>query len=337
MKKKIIVLILAAVLLSIVLIVRLEIFEISYDEAIEINFTNAGVDLSGTLYLPDTPPPYDLVFFVHGDGPQDRTSNGGYAFMMNHLLDEGIACFSYDKAGVSKSEGNWLAQTMKDRSDEVEAAIKVLESTISIDRKGVLAFSQGGWVTSELSKAGARIDFIVNVGGAIDWMDQHIYYETKVGERRNYTDKQKKDYLSYVRSYDALIVKNDYEGYVDFVLKHDYEKPMSKERFHFAYLNSDANAIEGMKTMTVPFLGLFGGKDQNVDVYESHKVYDETFKAIGKENYELHIFPDATHELLKGKYQDNDTLLLIHSFLIGDNIYAGGFLDTLSSWINNLP
>ncbi|RSK25816.1 hypothetical protein EJF36_02300 [Bacillus sp. HMF5848] len=102
-------------------------------------------------------------------------------------------------------------------------------------------------------------------------------------------------------------------------------------------LNADANAIEGIKTMTVPFLGLFGEKDQNVDVYESYKVYDETFKAMGKENYELKIFSDATHELLKSKYQDQEPLLLIHSFLIGDKIYTSDFLDTLSNWIKNLP
>ncbi|WP_160198314.1 alpha/beta hydrolase family protein [Senegalia massiliensis] len=337
MKKKIIIFILISVLFMLMVIDRLENFEIDYDEEMEINFVNSGINLSGSLYLPDTPPPYDLVFLIHGDGPQDRTLNGGYALIMNHLLDQGIACFSYDKAGVSKSEGNWLEQTMKERSDEVESALKILENKIPIRKKGVLGFSQGGWVISELSKSMAPIDFIVIVGGAIDWMDQHIYYETKVAERTHYTEKQKKDYLSYVRTYDELIVKNDYEGYVDFVLNHDYEKPMTKERFHFSYLNAESNAIEGIKNMTVPFLGLFGEEDQNVDVYESYKVYDDTFKDMGKENYELYIFSDATHELLKSKYQDNETLLLIHSFIIGDKIYTSEFLDTLSNWIQDLP
>ncbi|WP_425449116.1 alpha/beta hydrolase family protein [Dethiothermospora halolimnae] len=336
-KKKIIMVILILALLIIIVIDRLENFQVAYDKEMEINFTNLGTNLSGSLYLPDTPPPYDVVFFIHGDGPQDRTLNGGYALIMNHLLDQGIACFSYDKAGVSKSEGNWLKQTMKDRSNEVEAALKVLENKVSIEKKGVLGFSQGGWVISELSKSEAPIDFIVIVGGAIDWMDQHIYYETKVAERRDYTEKEKKDYLSYVKTYDKFIVKNDYKGYVDFVLNHDYGKTMSKERFHFAHLNLDANATKGIKTMTVPFLGMFGEKDQNVDIYESYKIYDDTFKAMGKENYELYIFPDATHELLKSKYQDKEHLLLLHSFLIGEKIYTREFLDTLSNWIKGLP
>lgn len=114
---------------------------------------------------------------------------------MTHLLEEGIACFSYDKAGVGKSEGSWLDQTMKDRGQEVEDGLKALENTVAIEKKGLLGFSQGGWVVSEFSKSGGQADFIVVVGGAIDWMDQHIYYETKVAEKRGTQKKQQRTTL----------------------------------------------------------------------------------------------------------------------------------------------
>lgn len=337
MNKKILVILVLVVLLVACILYRLDQLEIAYDEKIEVSFESSGKVLSGTLYLPDSPPPYDLVFFIHGDGPSDRTLGGGYNFLINHLLEEGMACFSYDKAGVGKSEGNWLDQTMKDRSQEVMDGLKTLENTVSIKKKGLLGFSQGGWVISEFSKAGGQADFIVLVGGAIDWMDQHMFYERKVAKKRGYSEEETKTYLNYVKTYDTYILKDDYKGYVDYVSNFDYDSPMSQERFHFAHINSGANAIEGIQTIEVPFLGLFGQNDQNVDVQESYEVYEETFKTMDKDNYELHIFSGATHELLKSRYQDRQNLLFIHSFFIGDHIFVDDFFTTLSHWIKDLP
>ena len=336
MNKKILVILVLVVLLVVGILYRLDQLEIDYDQKIEVSFESSGKMLSGSLYLPSSPPPYDVVFFIHGDGPSDRTLGGGYNFLMNHLLEEGIACFSYDKAGVGKSEGNWLDQTMEDRSQELEDGLKALEDTVAIKKKGLLGFSQGGWVISEFSKAGGQVDFIALVGGAIDWMDQHMYYERKVAEKRGYSEEETSAYLNYVKTYDTYILKDDYKAYVDYVSKFDYDTPMSEDRFRFAHMNSGANAIEGIQTIKAPFLGLFGQKDQNVDVDESYKTYEEIFKTMGKENYKLRIFDDATHELLKSRYQDRQNLLLIHSFLIGDRIFVDDFFKTLSQWIKDL-
>lgn len=333
MKKTLIVLTVVLALISIVLIDRLENFDLAYKEEIHLTFTSDGNKLSGSLYLPETAPPYDVVFFIHGDGAEDRTANGAYTFIMNHLLEEGIACFSYDKAGVARSEGNWLEQTMKDRSLEVEAGLEVLRRETPINKVGVLGFSQGGWVLSELAQSDATVDFYIVVGGAIDWLDQHMYYERKVADSRGYSKADRQAYLSYVKAYDALILQNDYEAYAAYVSSRGYEEPMDKERFHFAAINARANAREGIYHMQAPFLGVFGAEDQNVDIQESYTVYQEVFEEIGKQNYELHILPDATHGLLKSKYEDKEALLVFHSFLLGEKIFADGFLDRLSEWI----
>ncbi len=67
-------------------------------------FQASGVKLSGPFYTYLSPPHYDVAVFIHGDGPHDRTSNGHYAFIMNALLKNNIACFSFDKAGVGDSK-----------------------------------------------------------------------------------------------------------------------------------------------------------------------------------------------------------------------------------------
>ncbi|EPU0991937.1 alpha/beta hydrolase family protein [Cronobacter turicensis] len=83
-----------------------------------ITFTHHEDILEGTLTRPDGVSNPPVVVLIHGDGAQDRWSQGGYLPLVNDLLAKGIAVYSWDKPGVGESRGNWLAQTMRDRSDE---------------------------------------------------------------------------------------------------------------------------------------------------------------------------------------------------------------------------
>ncbi len=49
---------------------RLENFQIAYGSAEEISFTSSGHKLSGTLYLPDSPPPITWFFLYMGMAPK---------------------------------------------------------------------------------------------------------------------------------------------------------------------------------------------------------------------------------------------------------------------------
>lgn len=289
--------------------------------------------LSGSLYLPKTSPPYPVVIFLHGDGAQDRTLSGGYNIIINTLLRQGVACFSYDKAGVGLSEGDWLTQNMKDRSEEVQSILKWLKTRSDVNQIGVMGFSQGGWVISELALAEAPVDFYIVVGGAIDWETQHIYYEKKRLEKQNWTREEQDVYLEYVKKADVYIEQNDYNGYVQWVTSYPYETPMSESRFLFAHLNIHANALEGIYKIKVPFLGLFGEADENVDINESYATYLKGFEHTGHQNFRLVKIPKATHELLKEKYNHDRTFLAFDA-LIKQNIYAEGALEELIGFID---
>ncbi len=332
MKKNIfIIIIIIIIFLVIFVIYRLDDMEIKAAEIKEIEF---GSGLSGSLYLPDKKGPYKVIVFIHGDGPTNRTLDGGYNFIINRFLKSGYACFSYDKAGISKSSGNWLSQTMRDRAKEVENAIPEIKEKVQVDSIGTLAFSQGGWVTSELAIMNTPLDFNIVVGGAIDWMEQHIYYETEYAKSLGYTEEKTQIYLDYVRKADSFIVSNDYEGYVNYVKSHDYEAPMTKERFHFVYLNFGSNAKKGIKVMKSPFLGVFGDSDKNVDVLNSIEVYEKIFKDNKKSDYELSVIKNANHELLDSKYNGRKELMTVYSILYGDDIFAKGALDLMVDWLN---
>ncbi len=333
MKKILLIIIIILLSLTFFVLYRFHKMEIQASEIREIEFTSKH-HLSGSLYLPDNPGPYQVIIFIHGDGPADRTLDGGYHFIINRLLKSGYACFSYDKPGVGKSEGNWLNQSMSDRAEEVLQAIPAIEEEISVDAIGTLAFSQGGWVTSELALAKAPLDFYIVVGGAIDWMDQHRYYETRYTESAGFTKKETKDYLNYIQQSDTFISAKDYDGYADYVESHDYESPMSEERFHFVTLNYRSNATPGISQIQVPFLGIWGDSDQNVDALNSIEVYEKEFKNSGKSDYQLLLIKDANHELLDSKYNEQEDTLPLDAFLYGEDIFAEGALNSLVDWLD---
>lgn len=110
--------------------------------------------LEGTLILPleQVSPPF--IVLIHGDGPQDRWSEGGYLPLVNVLVSQGIAVFSWEKPGVGGSTGNWLAQTMSDRAEEFAWVLeKVREQPeLKHSKGGFLGFSQAGWVVPEASQ-----------------------------------------------------------------------------------------------------------------------------------------------------------------------------------------
>ncbi|PID99827.1 MAG: hypothetical protein CSA81_14430 [Acidobacteria bacterium] len=335
MKKKYFFIILAIVtLLAGFVLYRLDQMDIKAAKTVDATFSHKENNLSGSLYLPDEEGQYDVVVFVHGDGSADRTLDGGYNFIINRLLGSGYAVFSYDKAGVGGSTGNWLKQSMKDRAEETAQAVEAVKNNTQVKSIGTLAFSQGGWVTSELALMNAPLDFCIVAGGAIDWMDQHVYYETQYAEHQGFSKEQTQKYLDYVRRGDAFVAANDYDGYIEHANNYEYGPPMSKERFDFAYINHKANATEGISSIQVPFLGLFGDADKNVDVQNSIAVYEKVFKANDRSNYDLRLIENANHELLDSKYSENKDSLILDAFLHGDAIFADGALDTVVDWLD---
>ncbi|WP_431355862.1 alpha/beta hydrolase, partial [Bacillus safensis] len=82
----------------------------------EVVMETANGTLSGIVTMPIKEPIKGIVLFVHGDGPQNATYDGGYRPLMERFAKQGYASISWDKPGVGESEGNWLHQSMDDRA-----------------------------------------------------------------------------------------------------------------------------------------------------------------------------------------------------------------------------
>jgi dipeptidyl aminopeptidase/acylaminoacyl peptidase len=71
----------------------------------EIVFESGSFKIVGELRLPEASGPHPLVVFVHGDGPNNRTSGVTYPPIMQRMLHAGYATLAWDKPGTGESTG----------------------------------------------------------------------------------------------------------------------------------------------------------------------------------------------------------------------------------------
>ena len=74
----------------------------------DLSFASGDINLVGRLILPAGEAPFPAIIWVHGSG---RTTRDEVGSLLDILVDEGIAVFTYDKRGVGDSGGNYSEVT----------------------------------------------------------------------------------------------------------------------------------------------------------------------------------------------------------------------------------
>lgn len=294
-------------------------------------FEASGQTLSGTLWFPDGEP-IAVVALVHGDGPQDRTSDGGYAPFINVLLDRGIAVASWDKPGVGASAGNWLHQSMAQRTAEAQAALKQLDQHFNAVPIGALGFSQAGWVLPSLTREDA--DFIVLVGAAVSWRDQGEYYARVRLAIEGLGPQAIEDAIAEQNRQSERIFGPGAQA-------EDATEGLSTDRWRFIRENRDADARAALSGLEVPLLAVWGKEDLNVDAARNAAIYRDIFARRGA-GTQIVIWPNATHGLLKASayngqlIEDWSPWAEVRFLIEGRHAYAPGVLDAIADWIEGI-
>lgn len=328
-----------AVSIGLTVLSGLEDFDLSAHPEQKMTFDHNGSTISGSLHVPVGVPAPPVVILVHGDGPQDRYANGAYLPLINVLLDEGIAVFSWDKPGVGNSSGLWLSQSMDER---VQLSLKALKTLREVDNFhnptiGFVGFSQAGWVLPKISIQEGTADFYVLIGAAIDWIDQGRYLTLRRlkarGASKDETARALNDFeLDIKRLSDSKLT------YQDYMADQSGNAGFSEERFGFVRRNFTANSEEALSQTSAPFLVLHGANDLNVDAVSDHQRFREL---LGSRNpaTEFHLFANATHALLDAdlfNYQLPSQMPFWSKWAylaLGREAYANGVLAALSGWI----
>jgi uncharacterized protein len=309
-------------------------FELHDADTTTLRFRVGDTERVGTLVLPRGRPAAPIALLVHGDGPRTRFDQDHYLPLINRLLVAGIGVFSWDKAGVGDSGGDWLAQSMADRAAETRAAwLRVRDATAgSAHPIGLLGFSQGGWVIPRVARAD-RPAFSVIVGGAVSWRTQGMYYTRQRMKRQGIDDatiaqRVRAEYADNDRVFGAPHAPADPRARPD----------IEPRRFRFIALNYPEDATAALAAMQGPVLAVWGGRDLNVDPVDGAQRYRAAF--AGHPDQQTVIVPDATHALLRARwfdYQlDSDWPLWKQALFVGlgQRAYEPGAIERIAGWIN---
>jgi len=126
-------------------------------KAEEVSFANPqapGVQLAGTLTLPEGEGPFPAAIMITGSGGQNRDEalmgHRPFAVIADHLTRNGIAVLRYDDRGIgeSKSPTPYDSATSADLATDANAAFAFLRTRSEIDPQaiGFAGHSEGGMI-----------------------------------------------------------------------------------------------------------------------------------------------------------------------------------------------
>ena len=139
-----------------------------------VTFNNAarsGVDLAGTMTVPQGQGPFPALVLVAGSGPQTRDEivedHAILRVLADHLTRRGYAVLRYDKRGVGESTGDYALATTMDFASDAGAAITFLRGRrdIAPGAIGVIGHSEGGIIAPMLAASDRKLAFIVLLAG----------------------------------------------------------------------------------------------------------------------------------------------------------------------------
>jgi pimeloyl-ACP methyl ester carboxylesterase len=140
-------------------------------EEVRVRNAEAGVELAGTLTLPEGPGPFPGVVLVSGSGPQDRDEalmgHRPFYILSDHLTRQGIAVLRYDDRGVGESTGTFGTATSEDFTADALAAVSFLRDhpRVSPDAVGIVGHSEGGLIAPLAATRSDEVAFIVMMAG----------------------------------------------------------------------------------------------------------------------------------------------------------------------------
>jgi pimeloyl-ACP methyl ester carboxylesterase len=317
----------------------------------EIIFQSGSFKVVGDLRLPEGRGPHPVVVFVHGDGPNDRTSGVTYPPIMERMLRVGYATFAWDKPGTGESTGQIdRSRLVEQRAQIVLDAIAVLKEHPDIDslQIGLWGISQAGYVMPRVLSMSEDVAFMIAVScpGAVG-ADQGAYL---VASQAACAGMAVEDVERVTFLIGAVSKAQTYDEYVKYkTLLADYPAlsavtqlgfkagVMPEEYWHAEDLQSEYYAFDPMEIIertTIPVLAFFGERDTAVDPIQGAQAYQVALERAGNPNSRVVLVPDTNHNITYTRTGClNEWRLMSETARTN---YAPGYLDTLEEWLGEL-
>lgn len=285
----------------------------------EVTVPSGGVELAGTLSLPEGKGPFPAVFFITGSGPQDRdeTLYGHKPFLLlaDTLTRAGFATLRLDDRGVGGSGGDFEEAGYEDFAADATAGLEYLRAHPQVDpaRVGFLAHSEGGFVAPLAIARGAEAAFFIAIAGpavpgieVLELQNRLIYQS--LGADGEMIDAQ----LAYLEELHAAIAENRLEDARQLTREQleafTGEQPLSDEQRE-QVIEAQVASLDAawyrdlitfdpqpyLRQVQVPTLAIYGKLDLQVPAVQSSGVMEGLLRRAGNEDVTVVSLGDANH------------------------------------------
>lgn len=291
------------------------------NEEVIVRNEQDGINLAGTLTLPEKGNRFPAVVMVTGSGAQNRDEEimGHKPFLViaDYLTRNGIAVLRCDDRGTAASQGNHATATNENFATDTKAAIRYLRNRKEIDPKkiGIIGHSAGGTIAFMTAAEDPSVAFVVSLAGAGVRGDSLMLKQVElISKSQGMPDTAWEKIKPSVRNRYSILQQADKtpeelrkELYADVTktmppaqlkdagtirqISGELQSMTSPWYLHFMRYDP-AKDLEKVKC---PVLALNGGKDIQVDAAMNLTAIREKTAGNGNRNVTVKTYPNLNH------------------------------------------
>ena len=290
-------------------------------EEVTVRNERDGINLAGTLTLPEKGTKFPAVVMVTGSGAQNRDEEimGHKPFFViaDYLTRNGIAVLRCDDRGTAASQGTHATATNEDFATDTEAMVNYLRSRKEINAKkiGIIGHSAGGIIAFIVAKKDPSIAFVVSLAGAGVRGDSLMLKQVElISKSQGMPDAVWQGMKPSIRNRYAILQQTDKTPEeLQKELYADVTKTMSPEQLKdlntIQQLSAQISSMtspwylhfmrydpaQDLKKLKCPVLALNGEKDIQVDATMNLAAIQERITGNGNKNVTVKAYPNLNH------------------------------------------
>lgn len=290
-------------------------------EEVTVRNERDGINLAGTLTLPEKGTKFPAVVMVTGSGAQNRDEEimGHKPFFViaDYLTRNGIAVLRCDDRGTAASQGTHATATNEDFATDTEAMVNYLRSRKEINAKkiGIIGHSAGGIIAFIVAAKDPSIAFVVSLAGAGVRGDSLMLKQVElISKSQGMPDVVWQGMKPSIRNRYAILQQTDKTPEeLQKELYADVTKTISPEQLKdlntIQQLSAQISSMtspwylhfmrydpaQDLKKLKCPVLALNGEKDIQVDAAMNLAAIQERITGNGNKNVTVKAYPNLNH------------------------------------------